>query len=99
MSSKFSVIVPTRNRRKDLLRCLEALKPSSPTNTEIDYEVIVADDGDDALACFLSNNLPWVRYCVGPQRGPAANRNAGASQAQGEWLVFLDDDCIRNQVG
>jgi len=26
-------------------------------------------------------------------RGPAASRNAGAAQASGRYLVFLDDDC------
>jgi GT2 family glycosyltransferase len=33
----------------------------------------------------------WVQ---GPRRGPAANRNHGARHAKGEWLIFLDDDCL-----
>ena len=34
-----------------------------------------------------------VRWNEGPRRGPAANRNFGARQADGDWLIFLDDDC------
>ncbi len=36
----------------------------------------------------------WARWIEGPRRGPAANRNKGATIAKGEWLVFTDDDCI-----
>ncbi len=39
-------------------------------------------------------SLPWARWVAGPRRGPAANRNAGASVAAGEFLVFIDDDCL-----
>ena len=30
----------------------------------------------------------------GPKRGPAANRNNGAGNANSKWLIFIDDDCI-----
>jgi len=33
----------------------------------------------------------WTR---GPKRGPAANRNNGAKLAKGDWLAFIDDDCV-----
>jgi GT2 family glycosyltransferase len=52
-------------------------------------EVIVTDDGTVAQQV-----PPGVRWVRGPRRGPAANRNSGASRATGEWLVFLDDDCL-----
>ncbi len=31
---------------------------------------------------------------MSPNAGPASARNAGAAQAQGTYLVFIDDDCI-----
>jgi GT2 family glycosyltransferase len=30
----------------------------------------------------------------GRKDGPAANRNNGAKQARGEWIAFVDDDCL-----
>ena len=31
---------------------------------------------------------------VRKQTGPAGNRNAGVKRAIGEWIIFLDDDCV-----
>lgn len=60
-----------------------------------EYEVIVTDDGTDAQTCLLiKNRYPWVKWVKGPAKGPAANRNNGARQAGGEWLIFIDDDCL-----
>lgn len=42
----------------------------------------------------VRTDFPLVIWHEGPKRGPAANRNLGASKATGEWLVFLDDDCV-----
>jgi GT2 family glycosyltransferase len=59
------------------------------------YDVIVTDDGQSSSAqAMIKDRFPWVRWTEGPRRGPAANRNHGASLAKGDWLVFTDDDCI-----
>jgi GT2 family glycosyltransferase len=91
----FSVIIPTCKRNDLLAKCLDCLKPSAQTLPVHDYEVIVTDDSlnDDARA-FVQEYYPWVRYTSGPKRGPAANRNHGARLANGQWLVFTDDDCL-----
>lgn len=70
---------------------------SDPTggSTHFHYEVIVSDDGRESTAkAMMAERFPWARWVPGPQRGPAANRNNGAKQAEGEWLVFTDDDCL-----
>ncbi|VTU14217.1 GalNAc(5)-diNAcBac-PP-undecaprenol beta-1,3-glucosyltransferase [Variovorax sp. SRS16] len=95
----YSVIIPTYNRHSDLYKCLSCFSEyfTVPESGEQPFtvEVIVSDDAkQNELKEYLSANFPWVRYFEGPSRGPAANRNNGAAQAKGEWLVFTDDDCL-----
>jgi GT2 family glycosyltransferase len=62
---------------------------------ELIYEVVVTDDGSQSTAeALVQKKFPWARWFPGPRRGPAANRNFGAIKATGEWLLFLDDDCV-----
>lgn len=60
------------------------------------YEVIVTDDSPpgESMERLVRERFPWARWVPGARRGPAANRNHGAAQARGEWLVFTDDDCL-----
>ncbi|MGA3169815.1 MAG: glycosyltransferase [Chthoniobacteraceae bacterium] len=81
---KLSVIIPTCNRPDRLQECLGRVLKQSGS-----YEVIVSDDG--WTGAFRLAGVKWVQ---GPRRGPAANRNCGARHASGDWLVFLDDDCL-----
>ena len=61
----------------------------------LSYEVIVSDDGRKSTAeQMVREQYPWARWVAGPGCGPASNRNHGARNAVGEWLVFIDDDCI-----
>lgn len=90
-----SVVVPTRDRPDLLRRCLDQLAPGAQTLDAAQYEVIVADDGaPGSAAAALAATHPWARIVAGPRRGPAANRNAGAGAARGEWIAFTDDDTV-----
>jgi GT2 family glycosyltransferase len=85
--SMISVIIPTCERTESLARCLEQLAGAA--------EIIVSDDGRSSdTRQLISCRFPKVRWLQGPRRGPAANRNHGARYASGEWLAFVDDDCI-----
>ncbi len=91
----FSVIIPTCKRNDLLAQCIERLKPGAQTIGPSFYEVIVSDDGpENEAAAMVRTQFPWVKYTAGPKRGPAANRNNGARLAEGQWLVFTDDDCL-----
>jgi len=90
-----SVIIPTFNRTDLLKKCLESLAPANQTIDTDLYEVIVTDDGNASLERErIEKKYSRVRWVKGPAKGPAANRNNGAKYAKGEWLVFIDDDCI-----
>lgn len=94
-SPRISVVIPTCNRNDLLALCLDCLAPGTQTLPATDYEVIVTDDGATNNAQqMMSENYPWAIWTQGPRRGPAANRNHGASEARGEWLAFTDDDCL-----
>ncbi|OGL41253.1 MAG: hypothetical protein A2161_22460 [Candidatus Schekmanbacteria bacterium RBG_13_48_7] len=93
----FSVIVTTHNRNKPLDRCLENL-----LQLDFDikkYEIIIVFDGCDSTETILQNQSLATtssikRLPVPHKKGPAHGRNLGAAQANGNILVFIDDDCI-----
>ena len=59
------------------------------------YEIIVSDDSSSNSSRILIEKVfPHVLWGEGKKIGPAGNRNAGVERAKGEWIVFLDDDCI-----
>lgn len=84
-----SVIIPTYNCAPYLEECLESVF----RQTRTDFEVIVVDDGStDHTAQVLSKWEGRVRCIVQSNAGVAAARNAGISQANGEFIAFLDAD-------
>lgn len=92
---QISVIIPTFNRIDSLASCLDRLAPGTQALEFNHYEVIVSDDSRLAtLQESFKNRYAWVKWLEGPGRGPAANRNFGAKEAKGEWLAFVDDDCL-----
>ena len=93
----FSVVIPTYERPDDLRICLnslcEEIQQGSPT-----YEIIVTDDSkSDKSRRMVEAEFPDVSWCKGKQNGPAGNRNAGVDRTKGQWIVFLDDDCIAQE--
>jgi glycosyltransferase involved in cell wall biosynthesis len=85
----FSVIIPTYNRRKWLLRCIGSVHAQRFT----DYEIVVVDDGStDGSIEALAELGGRIRLIKQQNRGPAAARSAGARVAVGEYIAFLDSD-------
>ena len=91
-----SIIIPTCNRTNELRDCLSLLVPQLPSDGST--TVFVCDDGRDGKTqAMVNQEFPMLRWNEGPRRGPAANRNFGARVADGDWLIFLDDDCNPRQ--
>ena len=86
-----SVVIPTCERPQLIAKCLANLTGAD--------EIIVSDDSrTDRTWKLIRDQFPGVKWVRGPQRGPAANRNFGASQASGDWVAFVDDDCIPSHL-
>jgi GT2 family glycosyltransferase len=86
----FSVVIPTFNRAAVLPVAIRSVLAQS----DRDFELIVLDDGstDETAVVVASFGDARIRYQWQPNSGVSAARNAGASTARGEFLVFLDSD-------
>lgn len=94
---RISVIVTTYNRPRALARVLHALQEQ----TLVPAEVVIADDGsrDDTaeLITRLQPDFPSpLIHAWQPDEGfrAGAARNLAASKSSGDWVHFLDGDCV-----
>jgi len=88
---RFSVVIPTYQRRDVVLRTVAALDRQS----ERDFEAIVVVDGstDGSAEALRGLEVGFpLRVVEQPNGGAALARNAGAALAGGELLLTLDDD-------
>ena len=97
---EFSVIVPTFNRSEVLRHVLRSWARQSPA--EVDFEVIVIDDGSrDRTQAVLDahrNNRYTLRTRWQSNQGPAAARNLALGMTRGRYVLFSGDD-IEKLVG
>ncbi|MEB3280244.1 MAG: glycosyltransferase family 2 protein [Lyngbya sp.] len=94
----FTVIIPTYNRLPILQKCLTALERQKDCSIVANYEVILVDDGStDGTLEWLQNHqqeFPHVRWFSQTHQGPAAARNLGVQQADGDTIIFIDSDLV-----
>ncbi len=84
-----SICVCTRNRPDELRRALASVIASNPAA----HQIVVADDSDDDVTeAMVALTDAAITYVRGPRAGLGANRNAAVAAADGDFLLFLDDD-------
>jgi glycosyltransferase involved in cell wall biosynthesis len=92
---KATIIIPTYNREKILLKCLNSLKKQ----TIKDFEVIVVDDGstDDTKKSILKESQKRdlnIKYIYQNHKQQGAARNKGMALVSGEYIFFIGDDIL-----
>ena len=84
---RFSVVIPTYNRAKEIRRCLDSLVAQNFQ----DFEVLICDDGstDDtsSVVSEYSHLLDITYRCGEHFGGPARPRNCGISLARAPYIL------------
>lgn len=89
---KTSIIICTRNRPDELMRCLESIA----AQTRLPDEVVIVDASDDEMPVsrpvdqFSSLRMTVIRSSPSTTR----QRNIGIDASQGDVVFFFDDDVI-----
>lgn len=89
-----SIVIPTQNKCRSLARTLASLERIGAASGKFDVIVVddaSTDDTDGWLARYRPV-YPIRRVRNVCKAGPASARNRGFSLAQGDVLLFLDDD-------
>lgn len=94
-----SIIIPTSNRKDDLLELLDSIILCSK-DVDFPFEVIVINNGDH----FGLNGVEEIykpliydfKILFEPRSGLHYARNKGFTESKGEILAYLDDDVIVN---
>ena len=84
---KFSIIIPAYNAADRIHKALESVKSQAFT----DYELIVVCDRCTDNTQQIAESYGARTLAVNYGRD-GLTRNAGINMAQGEWLLFMDDD-------
>lgn len=96
----FTVIVPAYNRAEEISELLLSL--ALQTIPRSDFEIIIVDDGstdntESIVSKFVSETKLNLRFLKQDHKGPGEARNLGMDHAFGNYLIFIDSDCIADK--
>ena len=96
-SSKVSIVIPTHNRKDDLIECLVSVMSLDYP----EYEVIVIDNAStDGTYKVVKKKFPQVKIITNKENsGVTGGRNIGLKNAddRSEYILFLDHDIVFNE--
>ncbi len=92
-----SIIIPAFNEASLITRCLDSISESLTANQQSAFsaEVIVVDNNSTDNTAGLARQS-GAKVVFEPVNQIGRARNAGASAAQGDWLLFVDADSLLN---
>lgn len=91
---KISIIIPNKDHKKDLKRCIKSILKSTYKN----YEIIIVENNSKEKNIFKyykkleKNPNIKIEKCKMPIFNYSKLNNYGASKASGEYFVFLNND-------
>jgi len=85
-----SVIVTTKNEERHIENCLKSVKKQTYPHDKI--QLIVVDNNSLDSTVKIAGEFTDDVFNMGPER--SAQRNFGATKAQGKYLLLLDADMI-----
>ncbi|MCP4297266.1 MAG: glycosyltransferase [Proteobacteria bacterium] len=87
---KISVIIPSFNREKTVVRAINSVLEQNYPNIEL----IVVDDGssDNTGTILKKKYLKSIILLEQTNQGVSSARNRGVEQSSGKWIAFLDSD-------
>jgi len=86
-----SIVIPTYNSALTLSQTIKACLIQDYPRDRL--EIIVVDDGSIDDTKRVVKNSPVI-YMYQKRKGPASARNNGWKSLKGEWLAFIDADCV-----
>jgi glycosyltransferase involved in cell wall biosynthesis len=91
LNTRISVVIPTYNSAAYLPAAID----SAFNQTLPPFEIVVIDDGSiDNTVEVLKPYEVRIRYIFQENKGPAAARNRGIAEANGDLIAFLDSDDV-----
>lgn len=92
-----SFIIIGKNEEKYLGKCLESINETIAQNHLEDAEIIYVDSASNDNCLKLATAFSGVKcLLITGKCSVAVGRNAGASEAAGDFLFFIDADCEIN---
>lgn len=90
---KISIIIPNKDHKKDLERCIKSIQKSTYSN----YEIIIVENNSTQKSIFryyekIKSEKIKIETCNLEKFNYSELNNFGVSKASGEYFVFLNND-------
>ena len=90
---KISLIIPVYNRPDEVRELLQSLTLQS----DQEFEVVIVEDGSSDSSMKVVEAYGGqldIKYFFKANSGPGPSRNFGCKEATGDYMIFLDSDCV-----